>query len=131
MKVLNGEKPPVANSSRSHRLRMVILMLGSCALRASRSARSLPSTTRFTSFPPYGAISFAFDIQFSVNLELLANALPTLRPARREAELYFKIQSMNFRLPTQFVRKKCVATNQKKRFFGRKGATHLNNVPTL
>ena len=56
----NGEKPPVASSSKSHKLRIVILIERSCGTRRSTSSRAAPVSIKSTSFPPYGPMSFAF-----------------------------------------------------------------------
>src|SRR5512141_1797806 len=66
MNVVSGENPPVAINSRSHKLRMVILIDDNLDARARSSSRSCPSTTRLTSFPPYGVMSLAFDIEYSM-----------------------------------------------------------------
>src|SRR5512143_930664 len=76
MKVVRGENPPVASSSRSHRLRMVILIEDNLDARARRSSRSLPSTTRLTSFPPYGVLSLAG--LFAINSLLQSNEYQVL-----------------------------------------------------
>src|SRR6185436_13170997 len=107
MNVVSGENPPVAINSKSQRLRLVILMEGSLAARANSSSRSLPSTNRFTSLSPYGLINFAFDITFDIISPccnetsegcLVRKSLPKSVFFRHGAQLYPKIQSMNFEI---------------------------------
>src|SRR5574340_320470 len=109
MKRSRGEKPPVEISSRSHRLRMLILIERNCGTLRRTCSRGSPVRTRLTSWPPYGAINFAFAMCGSLEDECSlchaprppeypSRGRPGTRHSLREGELYFKIQPVNFRL---------------------------------